>query len=138
MTALLTIAITIAGKSMAVDIIVNNSVQSANSNIRKNIKSIFLLRKTNWEDGSQIRVFVLPDTNPLHSDFAAQILGLFPYQIENAWSKEKFRGSASINPVVVNSEYEMLSAVARTPGSIGYLNSTTNHLKQYIRRVVHD
>ena len=88
------------------------------------LSSIFSMRLTTWPDGSAIRVFVLPDDNPLNSDFCKQILRLFPHQLRIAWDRLVYSGTGQA-PVVLNSTQEMENRIANTPGAIGYLPKET-------------
>lgn len=84
-------------------------------------RSIFAMRVHQWPDGTPIKVFVLQDQNPTHNEFCKSILGMFPYQLRRIWDRQVFSGTGSA-PVVVNSEQEMLNAVASTEGAIGYIS----------------
>ena len=88
------------------------------------LSSIFSMRLTTWPDGSAIRVFVLPDDNPLNSDFCKQILRLFPHQLRTVWDRLVYSGTGQA-PVVLNSTQEMENRIANTPGAIGYLPKET-------------
>ncbi len=67
-----------------------------------------------------MKVFVLPDDNPVHSAFVKTILGLFPYQLRRVWDRQLFSGTRQA-PTTVADEDEMLRRVTTTPGAIGYL-----------------
>lgn len=84
-------------------------------------RSIFAMRVHQWPDGKPIKVFVLQDQNPTHNEFCKSILGMFPYQLRRIWDRQVFSGTGAA-PVVVNSEQEMLNAVASTEGAIGYIS----------------
>ncbi|HIC47998.1 MAG TPA: hypothetical protein EYM37_07610 [Methylophaga aminisulfidivorans] len=84
-------------------------------------RSIFAMRVHQWSDGTPIKVFVLQDQNPTHNEFCKSILGMFPYQLRRIWDRQVFSGTGAA-PVVVNSEQEMLNAVASTEGAIGYIS----------------
>ncbi len=94
---------------------VNETVLSTNS-----LRAIFSMHLKSWQNGEMIKVYVLPDDSPLHKKFAKEKLNVFPYQLRNAWDRLVFSGTGQA-PNVVHSSNEMLSAVASTPGSIGYL-----------------
>ena len=92
--------------------------------LSKNVlRSIFSMRLRTWGDGSPIRVFVLPDDAPLHSVFTKQSLNIFPYQLRSAWDRLIFSGTGQA-PITVQSEEEMQTRVANTPGAVGYLSGT--------------
>ena len=79
------------------------------------------MRLKKWEDGLPIRVFVMPDTHPLHVAFSKYILHVFPYQLRSAWDRLVFSGTGE-SPIVVKSEQQMRMMVSSTPGAIGYLS----------------
>ncbi len=100
-------------------VIINPSVGektlSANS-----LRSIYGMHQKTWPDGSKIRVFVLPDDDPLHQGFVKEILNVFPYQLRSTWDRLIFSGTGQA-PTKVHSSQEMFQKVSTTPGAIGYL-----------------
>ena len=82
----------------------------------------FTLHRQQWPDGRPVRVFVLPDDDPLHIAFAKTVLGLFPYQLRGVWDRQVFSGTGQA-PTMVASEAELVQRVAATPGAIGYVSS---------------
>ena len=88
------------------------------------LSAIFGMRLTTWPDGSAIRVFVLPDDNPIHTIFCKQILHIFPHQLRTAWDRLVYSGTGQA-PVVLSSEQEMQTRIANTQGAIGYLTKET-------------
>lgn len=103
---------------------------------RARARAIFLGTLTRWESGRPIVVFVLPPDHPTTKDFAWNVLGIAPAAFE-----EKISAMAATRdgnaPHVLDTEQEMLRAVATTPNSIGYLNSfiVINNAKSNIRVV---
>ena len=87
------------------------------------LRSIFSMRLKTWSDGTKIRVFVLPDDDPLHQSFSKEKLNVFPYQLRSNWDRLVFSGTGQA-PIKVNSIEEMLAKIASTPGAIGYSWST--------------
>ena len=86
---------------------------------REHLREIFFVRVTSWPNGLPIRVFVLPDQNPLHIRFAKEILGVYPYQLRSAWDRMVYSGTG-VPPTVVDTEEEMRARLKATPGAIGY------------------
>lgn len=84
------------------------------------LREIFFVRQSKWQDGTPIRVFVLPDSHPLHVRFAKEILGVYPYQLRSAWDRMLFSGTG-VPPTVVDSAEQMRRRVEETQGAIGYL-----------------
>ncbi len=89
---------------------------------RNVLRSIFSMRLSRWSDGSRIQVFVLADTAPLHKQFSKQALGVFPYQLRQIWDRVAFSGIGEA-PIRLDTEQDMYTKVAQTPGAIGYVNS---------------
>lgn len=105
----------------SVEVVIHPSVSVKIQNLsRSSLRAIFGMRLRAWQDGSPIRVFVLPDETPLHHLFAKEKLNIFPYQLRSAWDRLIFSGTGQA-PFLVNSEEEMRVRVANTPGAIGYL-----------------
>jgi hypothetical protein len=78
------------------------------------------MRVREWPDGSPIRVFVLPDDNPLSDTFYRERLGMYSYVLRRAWDRMVFTGTG-FAPTVVRSEQEMIERVRSTPGAIGFV-----------------
>jgi len=83
------------------------------------VRTIFGMRLHKWKEYN-IKVFVLPDDDPVHNSFSKQILGMFPHQLRWAWDRQVFSGTGRA-PIVVKNEDEMRQSIASTPGAIGYL-----------------
>lgn len=85
------------------------------------LRAIFTMRLRAWPDGQPLRVFVLPDTDPLSDRFYREQLGMYSYVLRAAWDRMVFTGTG-FAPTVVRSEEEMRERVRRTPGAIGYVS----------------
>lgn len=99
---------------------------------RNTARAIFSMRLQRWEDGSPIKVFVLPDEHPAHQMFAREILALFPHQLRRSWDRYVYSGIGTA-PIEVESEEDMIERVAAAPGSIGY--SSMEILNENIRTI---
>lgn len=100
----------------------NHSVreQPATDLMSKNsLRAIFGMRLRTWPDGSPIRVYVLPDRHPLHTRFCKNVLEVFPHQLRVAWDRLIYSGTGQA-PTEIESESEMRTRIASTPGAIGY------------------
>jgi ABC-type phosphate transport system substrate-binding protein len=103
-------------------VIVMNTMTSPTPALSKSaLNAIFGMRLRRWEDGSPVKVYVLPDDHPLHVAFSKQVLRVFPYQLRNAWDRLVFSGTGE-EPVRMASEQQMRNVVGTTPGAIGYLS----------------
>ena len=86
------------------------------------LRGIFGMRLSRWPDGTPIRVYVLPDDNPVHAKFTKRILNTYPHQLRRNWDRLVFSGTGNA-PIQVESEREMLDRIRTIPGSIGYMES---------------
>ena len=84
------------------------------------LRAIFTLRVRSWPDGTQVRVFVLPDDTELHKAFCREYLSTYPYVLRANWDQKVFTG-VGLAPIVVRDEEEMRERIRQTPGAIGYL-----------------
>jgi ABC-type phosphate transport system substrate-binding protein len=115
------------GPVSAVEIIVNPGVTMSEVS-RPLARLIFGAKVTRWEDGSAIRVFVLPDESPLHQEMSKGILNMYPYQLRMAWDRIIYTG-IGLAPIQVANESEMRKQVAAVPGAIGYVGGGLNNDK---------
>ncbi|MEN8166934.1 MAG: hypothetical protein ABFR65_05575 [Pseudomonadota bacterium] len=106
-------------QASALEIVSNPSVKTDSLSL-SSLRAIFSMRMTQWSDSTPIRVFVLGDKNPVHSEFSKTVLGVFPHQLRRAWNRQIFSGTAQA-PIKVESEAEMRLKIESTPGAIGYL-----------------
>lgn len=90
------------------------------------LKRIYSMRQTRWGDNTPIVLFVLPSQHQDHKTFAHQTLKILPYKLERIWNKSTFSG-LGVAPIVVNSPEEMLKAVAKTPGALGYMQEISRN-----------
>ncbi len=93
---------------------------------RELLQGIFTLRLSEWPDGAPVRIFVLPDKDEVHLQFARELLGTHPYVLRNTWDRRVFTGTG-FAPTVVESESEMRRRVKSTPGAIGYVHNSSGN-----------
>ena len=116
----------------AAEIVVHRAVEQGELTLNV-ARLLFTMRLLRWSDGTRVRVFVLPDSDPLHKVFAKRALDLYPRQLRRVWDRRLFSGSGGA-PVTVDSVEEMLRRVSETPGAIGYL---PDRLAKETVRVIH-
>lgn len=102
---------------------VNNSINLSEIS-KQQLKSIYLGQQAHWPNGKLIKLFKLPSEHKTHKNFVKGILGLYPYQYNRRWQKLVFSGFA-IKPKEALTEQELLHAVAKTSGAIGYIEKKT-------------
>jgi ABC-type phosphate transport system substrate-binding protein len=117
----------------AVDVIMSPSLTSVSLD-RSLLRAVFTMRMRQWPDGSTIRVFVLPDTDPLSDQFYRERLGMYSYVLRRAWDRMVFTGTG-LAPTVVQTEREMIERVRSTPGAIGYVRK--RELSESDTRLLH-
>ncbi len=104
----------------AATVMVVNPGTSTDHITRSSARLLFSLRRSQWRDGRPVRVFVLPDNDPVHREFVRHILGLYPRQLRRVWDRQTYSGTGQA-PETVSSPTEMREKIATMPGSIGYL-----------------
>lgn len=87
---------------------------------REDLREIFFGRRTQWPDGSPLKVYVLPDQNAVHIRFVKEVLGIYPYQLRSAWDRMIYSGTG-VAPIVVDSVEQMQIKIQQTPDAIGYI-----------------
>lgn len=87
---------------------------------REDLREIFFGRRTQWPDGSPLKVYVLPDQNAVHIRFVKEVLGIYPYQLRSAWDRMIYSGTG-VPPIVVDSVEQMQIKIQQTPDAIGYI-----------------
>ena len=115
----------------AADIIVSPSLTNVTLD-RSLLRAVFTMRVREWPDGTPIRVFVLPDDNPLSDLFYREQLGMYSYVLRRAWDRMVFTGTG-FAPTVVASEKEMIQRVRSTPGAIGYVRKRESSESRFER-----
>lgn len=105
----------------ATEIVVNKTVTASDYSTAE-VRAIFTMKKSTWPNHRQIRVYTLPDNNPLHKEFVKNNLHMFVHQLRRVWDRITFSGTG-FAPVELGSEQEMIDKIANTPDSIGYLNN---------------
>ena len=119
-TILFVLILLVAGNAFSQNVVVHHDV--ALEKLTKNmVRSIFLMRTTAWENGSPIVVVVLEDEGALHATFCKEVLGVFPYQLQQVWDRLVFTGTGQ-SPRFAQTTDEMKQLVSSTPGAIGYID----------------
>ena len=106
--------------AQSAQIIVNPELASVTLD-RDLLRAIFTLRLRSWPNGPPVRIFVLPDSDPISDRFYREQLGMYSYILRAAWDRMVFTGTG-LAPTIVRSEEEMRARVRATPGAIGYVS----------------
>ncbi|WP_198559896.1 substrate-binding domain-containing protein [Colwellia sp. 12G3] len=104
----------------AIEVITHPQVTESNLT-KSQLRRIYTMRQLRWSDNSAISVFVLPSQHNLHQRFAKEQLQIFPYQLNRIWHKLTYSG-LGVAPTIVRSQEELIQAVIKTPGAIGYID----------------
>jgi hypothetical protein len=107
-------------RAQSVEIIVNPTLESVPLD-RDLLRAIFTMRLRAWPGGAPVRVFVLPDSDPVSDRFYREQLGMYSYVLRSAWDRMVYTGTG-FAPTIVHSEQEMRERVRATPGAIGYVS----------------
>jgi hypothetical protein len=107
-------------RAQSVQILVNPDIASVPLD-RDLLRAIFTMRLRSWPNGPSVRVFVLPDSDPVSDRFYREQLGMYSYVLRSAWDRMVYTGTG-LAPTVVRSEREMRERVLATPGAIGYVS----------------
>lgn len=105
-----------------VSVIANSSVAESKLEATK-ISNIYSLVTTKWSNGSKIIVIdqtSSADTKEKFYNFIAKD----PSSIRKEWLKKQLTGEAKAPETAANDE-EVIAKVLSTPGSIGYINSSS-------------
>jgi ABC-type phosphate transport system substrate-binding protein len=104
-----------------INVVANASV-TADALSLSTLRAVFLMRATQWPDGTPITVFVLPDRDDRHVAFCTMLLKTFPYVLRDTWDRAVFTGTGQA-PIQVANEEELQRRLAATRGAIGYLQA---------------
>ena len=112
-----------AGSAYAdVMVITNKDVPESNVS-QQDIKDIFLGKKTKWSNSSSIH-FVLVKDPAIHEAFVKNYLQKSPSQFQNYWKNMVFTGEGK-TPTSFETTQELIEFVAKTPGAVGYIDSSS-------------
>lgn len=108
--------------------LIANKSASTSVMTQNEVRNIFTLRSGVWPNGVEVKVYIFPDDNQIHSEFTNTVLGLFPYQLRKIIDRQIYSGSM-VKVYVVDSESTMLRKVKETDGAIGYISVVPSSLK---------
>lgn len=103
----------------AINVISNVTTDTQSLSVTQ-LRSIYSIRQTHWQNGTPIVVYVLASKDPLHQRFCKEQLRLFPYQLDRIWHKLTFSGYG-VAPIEVADQKTLIEAVKSTKGAIGYV-----------------
>lgn len=118
------LALALTGAAGAAETIIVNAGLGVSELARDDLEGMFDGKKANWPSGAKVVLVTQPDS-PAHEPFLKTYVGKSPSQFAISWKKIVFTGKANA-PVAVKSDAEVVAAVARTPGAIGYLSDAAS------------
>jgi ABC-type phosphate transport system substrate-binding protein len=98
----------------------------------KEVRKIFLGKKSFWDNGESIDVF-LQEKNEVHEIFVSKTLRKSPRQFTMYWKHILFSG-AGIPPRKVVNNHEMLETIGSNTNAIGYISN--EFINERIKSVV--
>lgn len=118
-TSSLLIALAIAASAFSAETIIVNSGIGVSEVAKDDLEGMYEGKKGNWGNGAKVVLVTQPDS-PAHESFLKTYVGKSPAQFSTAWKKIVFTGKANA-PVAAKSDADVVAAVAKTPGAIGYI-----------------
>jgi ABC-type phosphate transport system substrate-binding protein len=103
----------------AEDVAIVNPATGVSALSSDQVKDLFLGKKSSWDDGSKVVVVVAKEGPGATS--LMKLLGKSDQQFQTAWKKLIFTGKGSM-PEMVDSDDAVVAFVAKTPGSIGFVD----------------
>jgi ABC-type phosphate transport system substrate-binding protein len=88
---------------------------------RRVVADLFLKKATRWPSGEAARPVDLASESPVRQRFSDEVLGRSVAAVKSYWQQLIFAGRG-VPPPELGSDEEVLSFVARHPGSIGYVS----------------
>ena len=104
--------------------VVINVANPMNSITTKELSGLFLKKTQTWPDGRTVVAVDLKLDSPLRAEFTSVVHGKKISSIKSYWQRQIFQGRA-VPPMQKASEAEVLEFVAKVPGAVGYVSSST-------------
>ena len=135
MTALLIFTLLSAGSvAFAADyVLITDNANPVSELTAKEVKNIYLGKKTVWSDGSHITVYTCTESS-VNAPFMKEMVRKTAQQYATYWKKSLFTGTG-LPPMNFDSEEEVKAAVAAKPGAIGYISAAALDEKVKMLRV---
>ena len=113
----------VLGTARAQEIVVNSSVKIDEIS-KADLHSIFTGTSSNYKDGSRA-VPVQMKSGPIHEAFLKTYMGKNDVAFRAVWNVLVFSGQATM-PKSFDTEAGLLDYIAKIPGAIGYVGSSTD------------
>lgn len=106
------------GKDYILIVNKSNPIHSLEKSI---VKKIFLGKKSFWDNGHRIEVFLQPDSE-LHQTFISEIVKKTQRQFKMYWRRELYSGTG-LPPQKRDSDQAIKAEIANNPQAIGYIGA---------------
>ena len=103
----------------ASEVVVNKNAQVV-ALPSEEVRAIFTLKRSHWDNGLKIKLFLLPRNSVITKQFTYQVLKMPPNMYFDILESNYNSGKTNI-PVVLETECSMLLNLSINPGSIGYV-----------------
>jgi ABC-type phosphate transport system substrate-binding protein len=103
------------------DIVIIGHKNSPDWVTEKDIKQIFLGKKTRWDNGATIN-FVICNNQTLYEAFLKKYVRRSLFQYRNYWKMKVFNGTGRM-PLSFKSEADVIAYVSATEGTVGFISS---------------
>jgi ABC-type phosphate transport system substrate-binding protein len=121
LTAITLCLIIISLANSAEIVIIGNKSISEMRLDKRELKNIFLGRKTIWSDNKKI-VFITQEDQAISQRFLKEYINMTPDQMLEYWKEKVFTGQGT-PPRSFPSNGEIIQYISQTPGAIGYVSS---------------
>lgn len=131
---LLLVLLVAGSTAQAADLIFITHNETGIESIRsQDLREIYLKKKRFWPNNVKVRPLDLPAGNPVRLKFLQQVLRKNETQMTEYWIQEK-QSTGSVQPLQIPSSEMVIYLVEVMPGSIGYLEGTSEILSQLSSR----
>jgi ABC-type phosphate transport system substrate-binding protein len=104
-------------------LVIANKAVGVSALSRDALRLLFQTKASALPSGTPAKVFNLPEADSTRRGFDAATLGLDPERVARYWIDRKIRGGDR-PPQTLPSGNAMLKIVGKTPGAIGYVDSS--------------
>ena len=113
--------LSVSSVAMAADyVLITDNSNPVTAISAKDVKNIYLGKKSVWSDGSHITVFTQTGST-INRVFMKEMARKTPQQYSTYWKKSLFTGTG-LPPKDFSSDDAVKAAVAAKPGAIGYIS----------------
>jgi ABC-type phosphate transport system substrate-binding protein len=113
-------------------VVIANTATPVSAISKSELKEIYSGERVFWNSAKRIRPARLPDDQSVTGEFLQSILFKTPTQFVQFWRHKLFSGKG-LPPKIVDDSDKMISYIADTEGSVGYLPSDKKINNQKIK-----